>query len=118
MSTHDYYPEMITSLPEADIPFPGVKGWISQGESHQVVYMDIEAIGEVKEHRHAAQWGFVFEGEMILRIDGKESVYRKGDSYFIPDQVNHSARFLKRTLLMDVFGQKFRYLPRENSPKV
>lgn len=33
-----FYPEPITSLPEADIPFEGVRGWLSQGPDHQVVF--------------------------------------------------------------------------------
>ena len=41
------FPEIITKLPEADIPFEGVKGWISQNVDHQVVFLEIDAIGKV-----------------------------------------------------------------------
>ena len=106
---HDFYPDLITSLPEANIPFKGVRGWISQSVNHQVVYMDIEPIGEVAEHSHAAQWGYVLEGEMKLRIDGVEKTYLKGDSYYIPENVIHSAVFETRTFIMDVFAERNRY---------
>jgi quercetin dioxygenase-like cupin family protein len=106
------YPEMINNLPEADIPFPGVFGRISQAEDHQVVFFEIEAIGEVAEHKHGAQWGVVFEGEMDLTIDGKTKTCRKGDTYFVPDGVLHSAVFKKKTWLMDFFADKYRYRPR------
>ena len=46
------YPEMITDLPRADIPFSGVRGWILQGEEKQVIFLDIDPIGEVAEHSH------------------------------------------------------------------
>lgn len=105
------YPDMINNLPEADIPFPGVKGRISQAENHQVVFFEIEAIGEVSEHKHGAQWGIVFEGEMDLTIGDKTKTYRKGDTYFVPDGVLHSAVFKKKTWLMDFFADKYRYKP-------
>ncbi|KPK84815.1 MAG: hypothetical protein AMS27_08935 [Bacteroides sp. SM23_62_1] len=106
------YPEMISSLPEADIPFKGVRGRISQAENHQLVFFEIEAIGKVSEHRHGAQWGVVFEGEMDLTIGGHTKTYRKGDTYFIPDGVLHSAVFKKKTWLMDFFADKNRYRPK------
>ncbi len=106
------YPEMITNLPEADIPFEGVSGWLSQSADHQIVFFEIEAIGEVPEHKHGAQWGFVFDGEMQLTIGGETKTYRKGDRYFIPDGVPHSAVFKVKTFVMDYFADRERYRPK------
>jgi len=107
-----FYPDVITGLPEADIPFEGVRGWLSQAENHQVVFFEIEAIGEVAEHSHGAQWGTVFDGEMDLTIGGVTRTFQKGDTYFVPDGVLHSAVFKKKTWLMDFFADKNRYLPK------
>jgi quercetin dioxygenase-like cupin family protein len=104
------YGEMIQNLPDANIPFKGVKGKLFQGENHQIVFFVIEAIGEVAEHSHGAQWGVVFEGEMDLTIDGVTKTYKNGDHYYIPSGVKHSANFKKRTQLMDFFEDKDRYL--------
>ncbi|MBC8342839.1 MAG: cupin domain-containing protein [Bacteroidetes bacterium] len=109
MKEDNFYPELIKNLPEADIPFKGIRGWISQAEDHQVVYMDIQPIGEVRAHNHGEQWGYVFEGDMDLTIGDVTKTYKKGDSYFIPEGVMHSAIFKKRTLVMDFFGEKERY---------
>ena len=106
---NDPYPDMIKKLPEADIDFKGVRGWISQGKDHQIVFFDIEPIGEVKKHSHGAQWGIVVDGEMDLTIGGITKTCKKGDSYFIPDGVPHSAVFKKRTLALDFFADKDRY---------
>ena len=68
------FPDMIKELPEADIPFEGVSGHLLQGENQQAVFFEIEPIGEVAEHKHGAQWGVVFEGEMELTIGGSSSL--------------------------------------------
>jgi quercetin dioxygenase-like cupin family protein len=107
---------MVTGLPEADIPFKGVRGWISQGEQHQVVFMEIEPIGLVAPHRHGEQWGIVVEGEMELTIGGDTRRYRAGDSYSIPAGVEHAARFLARTRVIDMFSGTNRYYPKKCSP--
>jgi quercetin dioxygenase-like cupin family protein len=106
------YPDMITQLPEADIAFSGIRGWLSQGKGHQIVFFDIEPIGEVTEHSHGAQWGIVVDGEMDLTIGGITKTCKNGDSYVIPEGVLHSAVFKKRTLALDFFADKDRYRPR------
>jgi quercetin dioxygenase-like cupin family protein len=103
------YPEMITDLPEADISFDGVRGWVAQSSDHQIVFMDIEPIGEVTHHSHGAQWGVVVEGEMELTIGDETRRYGPGDSYTIPAGVVHSARFLTHVRVIDVFAEADRY---------
>lgn len=104
------YPKVITDLPEAEIPFAGVRGWIAQGEDHQLLFFDMESTAVVPEHSHGyAQWGTVLEGEMELSIGGKARVYRRGEDYTIPAGVKHSARFLTRSRVMDFFQEKARY---------
>jgi quercetin dioxygenase-like cupin family protein len=108
-----FYPDFIRALPEADISFKGLKGWISQAEDHQVIFFEIEPVGKVAEHKHGAQWGVVFEGEMDMTIGGKTKTYKNGDSYFIPSGVLHSAAFRKKTCVMDVFADRERYKPKK-----
>jgi len=103
------YPDMIKNLPAANISFKGVKGWLSQADEHQIVFMEIEPIGKVSEHTHSAQWGIVVEGEMKLTIGDTTRTYRKGDSYFIPNGVVHSAEFKTKTWVIDYFDEKQRY---------
>jgi len=105
---HDF-PKVITSLPEADVRFEGVRGWIAQGDNHQIVFFEIESSAEVPEHSHNAQWGIIVEGEMELAIEGKPKVYRKGDEYFIPAQAKHSAKFLTKCRIIDFFSESSRF---------
>jgi len=103
------YPGMIRELPEIDIPLEGIRGWLLQSTDKQVVFFDIEPIGVVPPHSHCAQWGLMVEGKMRLNIGGKSKVYSKGDWYFIPDGVVHSATFLTRVHVIDVFDNPGRY---------
>lgn len=108
----EFYPAEILRLPEADIPFEGVKGRLLQGASGSVVFFDIAAIGQVPPHAHGAQWGAVLEGEMELTIGGVTRTYRRGDRYTIPAGTVHSAVFKKRTFVVDFFAERDRYQPR------
>ena len=103
------YPEMLRGLPEIDIPLKGIRGWLLQCNEKQVVFFDIEAIGEMPAHSHCAQWGIMVEGEMSLTIEEKSKIYRKGDWYHIPEGVVHSATFLTRVNVIDVFDHPERY---------
>lgn len=103
------YPEMIRDLPEIDIKVDGIRGWLLQNSSKQVVFFDIQPVGEIPPHSHCAQWGIMIEGEMSLTIDGAAKIYRKGDWYYIPEGVVHSANFLTRVNVIDVFDAPDRY---------
>ncbi len=103
------YPDFIKGLPEVDVPFPGVKGWLLQGGNTQVVFFDIEPVGDVPPHAHCAQWGLMVEGEMQLTIGDDTRTYRKGDHYSIPEGVTHAATFKTRVQVIDVFDAPDRY---------
>jgi len=109
------FPNIIKRLPKANIGFKGVQGWISQADEHQIVFMEIEPIGKVAEHAHGAQWGIVVEGEMRLTIGDETKTYRKGDTYYIPAGVVHSAEFITKTFVIDYFDEKQRYKKKPDS---
>jgi quercetin dioxygenase-like cupin family protein len=105
----EFYPAEINDLPEIDVAFTGVKGRLLQGRGQQLVFFDIEPIGEVTPHSHGAQWGVVLDGEVELTIGDDTRIYRKGDTYYIPAGVVHSARFLSRARVIDFFAEPHRY---------
>lgn len=105
----DFYPDLVSSLPDADIPVAGVQGKLLQGEHGQVVFFDLAANAKVPPHAHGAQWGVVLEGEMELTIGGKTRTYRKGDAYYIPAGITHAATFITRCKALDFFADKDRY---------
>ena len=103
------YPEMIHSLPEIEIPINGIRGWLLQSTNKQVVFFEIEPVGIMPDHSHCSQWGIVVDGEMELTIDDQTKIYRKGDSYFIPAGIVHSANFPTKVMVIDVFDDPERY---------
>lgn len=112
MSKESGYPDWIKGLPEIDIPFEGVRGWLLQGEGRQVVFFDIDPIGEIPEHSHGAQFGVVLDGEMSLTIDGETRRCGRGDTYFIPAGAVHGAVVHSRLRAIDFFDEPARYSPK------
>jgi quercetin dioxygenase-like cupin family protein len=107
------YPEVITNLPKAIIQVKGIKAWVLQGESHQLVFFEMEPNTQVPEHSHDyPQWGIMLKGKMQLTIDGKAHLIKKGDEYVIPTNAKHYATFLNKSRVIDFFSEKTRYRTR------
>ena len=104
------FPKVIKELPEADLPFKGVKAWILQGENNQLIFFEMQPDAKVPEHSHNyPQWGMVVQGKMKLTIDGKMRLIEKGDDYLIPAGAKHYATFLIKTRVIDLFSEQTRY---------
>jgi len=104
-------PDMITRLPEADLPFPStaVKTNVLQSEHGQLVFFQILKDVEIPAHSHKAHWGTVLEGEVEVTIGGETRKYGTGSSYYIPAGVVHSARAPAGCKVIDFFEEPDRY---------
>ena len=51
----DVFPEPIRNLPQAGIPLQGVRAFLSQGDAHQILFMEFYQDVDLPEHAHAAQ---------------------------------------------------------------
>jgi quercetin dioxygenase-like cupin family protein len=60
-------------------------------------------------HSHGAQWGVVLEGEIELVTGGVSHTFTRGDSYFIPEGVEHSARIRKGYADVTFFDEPDRF---------
>lgn len=105
------YPDIITRLPEADLPFSAtiVKSSVLQSENGQLIFFHILKDVELPAHSHKAQWGMVIEGRMELTVAGETRICERGSSYYIPSGVVHSAKIAGGTLVMDLFEEPHRY---------
>jgi quercetin dioxygenase-like cupin family protein len=110
----EIFPEPIRNLPEADVPLKGVKTYLSQSETHQIIFMEFDEDVEAPEHSHESQWGIVLAGKLDLTVDGVKRTYSKGDNYFIPKGVKHGAKIYAGYADITFFNQKDRYKVKQN----
>ena len=103
------FPDMILNLPKANVPLDGAKAYLSQGENHQVIFLEFEKDAELPEHSHEAQWEYVLNGKVDLCVDGIKKTYKKGDTFFIPKGVKHSGKIFAGYSSVAFFNQKDRY---------
>jgi quercetin dioxygenase-like cupin family protein len=109
MKDEEFFPKIIKDLPEADIPIEGLHSYLLQGGNQQVLFMSFDKDVEVPQHSHAAQWGVVLDGEIELTIDKNKNIFIKGDTYYIPHDVPHSARIKAGYKDLTLFNQRDRY---------
>jgi mannose-6-phosphate isomerase-like protein (cupin superfamily) len=108
------FPTFVRSLPEADLPFVGLRGWLLQSESGQVLFNESDVEVSVPEHSHGDQWGIVIDGKIELTIGDQTRTYSRGDTYFIPDRIVHRARIYPGFRAVDYFADRDRYHPRSH----
>ena len=87
-------PDIITRLPEAELPFSSttVKTSVLQSEKGQLVFFQILKDVELPAHSHKGQWGIVIEGQVELTMGDETRIHGPGSSYYIPVGAVHSAR--------------------------
>ena len=105
----EIFPEPIQTLPKADIPLEGCIAFLSQSETHQILFMQFDEDTILPDHAHAAQIGFVLEGRIDLTIDGQLHTYQKGDRYYIPAGTRHSGKIYKGYADITFFDEPSRY---------
>ncbi len=73
------------------------------------MFMEFSKDVAVPEHSHESQWAVVLEGRMDIVIGGETRILGKGDQYFIPKGVKHSAKIYAGYADVTFFNQKDRY---------
>jgi len=109
------FPAFVRSLPEADLPFEGLRGWLLQSDSGQILFNESDIEVSVPEHSHGDQWGVVIDGKIELTIGDLTRTYSRGDTYFIPAGTVHSALIYPGFRAVDYFADRDRYRPRSHS---
>lgn len=95
-------------LPFADV-HPEVRAFLSQGDNHQVIFMEFKNEVKVPMHSHAPQLEFTIDGELDLTTPDGTRTYKKGDWFFLEDGVEHAGHVKKGYKAIVVFFQKDRY---------
>ena len=106
------FPPLVRNLPQADLPFNGLRGWLLQSDHSQVLFNESDTEVSVPDHSHGEQWGIVIAGKMEMTISGQTMTYRRGDTYFIPAGTVHRALIHPGFRAVDYFADRSRYHPR------
>ena len=109
MTTIDQFPDFIREGVEIEIPLPGVRGWMIQGEHQQAVFIEFEQTIDVPEHTHSDQWEFALAGKVELHRLGGTEVYTPTSHFFIPAGQPHSATVHAGYKAMILFNEPDRY---------
>ncbi len=106
------FPEFIRKLPMADMP-PGIKGWLLLAPRHQVAFLQIPNDSSVPEHFHAAQLEIPLEGSADVTIGGVVKTYGRGESFYVPAGIPHSAKVKGPYAAVIIFDSPDRYAVRK-----
>ena len=77
---------------------------LSWGEKSMITKMNYKIGDTVPFHKHPnEQAGYVISGKVRLRFENNDQVLTSGDSYVIPENVNHSIDIIEAGEVIDVF---------------
>ena len=86
--------------------FPGViRRTLVSGDKLMLTEFTYERGSHVPTHKHPhEQISCVIEGKYKVKIEGKEYIVEKEDSYLVPPNVEHSQKAIDRTITLDLFS--------------
>jgi len=95
MNIADYYPELISQLPEYEGRFSANK---LQANNCDVLFATYPAGTAIETHQHETEnIGVITKGKLLLTMDGKTLEISAGDWYHVPANKPHSAEFSEDT---------------------
>ena len=85
---------------------PGVKIRTFWGKEMLLSLVDVDANTTIPMHSHLhEQAGTIISGELEITISGEKRVFKKGDTYIIPGNVQHEAvTGNKPVQVLDIFS--------------
>lgn len=83
------FPDIIGKVPRRDYGIDGLDVRVDHTSTGTVYFVSAAKEVPFPEHAHAAQWTIVVSGECRFTANGTTTVYRQGDTYFIPAGLKH-----------------------------
>lgn len=102
------FPEFITDLPRPDTAFD-IDAHIVPSEFAMTMFYSTDTEIDIPEHSHGPQWGVVLAGSMEMTIGGVSKTLGVGESYYVPDGVEHTTKIGAGYSGIDVFSDAHRY---------
>ena len=106
----EIFPPEILSLPKVEVPVAGVNGYCLKNDEKQVVFFIFDEGVSFPDHSHCQQQGIVISGEMIVEINGQTNLVQSGETYVIPEGMEHRVNFSQQTVLIDMSDAPDRFV--------
>jgi quercetin dioxygenase-like cupin family protein len=103
------FPPPIQKLPKIQLPYPSINGYLVQGTNEQIVFMEFTKTETIPTHTHESQWELVLAGKVDLTMNATTQTFKKGDRFYIPKDIPHSAVVHAGYHCIIFFDQKDRY---------
>ncbi|MBC8424712.1 cupin domain-containing protein [bacterium] len=106
---HTIWPKEILRLPQVEFHIAGVTGHSLKNSEKQITFFRFDEGTTVPDHSHAAQWGYLVKGEMVLEIEGRTELFQAGDTYHVPGGTKHRTSFSQESYVIDMGDDPERY---------
>lgn len=83
------FPDIIKNVPLRDYGIEGLEVHVDHTTTGTVYFVNATKEVAFPWHCHAAQWTVVVSGECRFTANGMTTVYKQGDTYFIPAGLEH-----------------------------
>lgn len=96
---------IVKSIESKKREFKGVNfELLSMGKKSMITKMNYKAGNKVPSHNHPnEQAGYVVSGKIRIMFADKDQILTHGDSYVIPENINHSVEVIEAGEVIDVF---------------
>lgn len=85
-----FFPEIITdNVPVRNYGIDGLSVNVDHTPKETIYFVSAEKDIVFPTHAHAAQWTVVVSGECAFTANGETTIYKQGDTYFIPEGLEH-----------------------------
>ncbi|MEK6220819.1 MAG: cupin domain-containing protein [Chloroflexota bacterium] len=109
----EIFPNAIRNLPHAQHNFPKTDVFLSQSDSHQILFLQSQEDYVIEEHRNQAEWCIVLEGKIEITMQGNTQGFEKGECYFVPADISHWANVYAGFVGIVFFDDPKRFQPAE-----
>ncbi len=83
------FPDIVKKIPTKDYGIDGLEVHSDHTSTGTIYYVYAAKEVAFPRHSHAAQYTIVVSGECKFSANGETKIYKKGDTYLIPEGLEH-----------------------------
>ena len=83
------FPDIVKKMPSRDYGIDGLEVYVDHTSTGTIYFVSAKKEIVFPKHSHAAQWAVVVSGQCKFTANGETKIYKQGDTYFIPANLEH-----------------------------